>query len=296
MHCRFALWLLLLWAGVAVTQPLPVSEGRQRVAWQSGEAWAMRHAAAATLPTGFGPAPELPTWSLALSGELGSIPHLSRAEQRVGLGGSKQEDLNQAPAFGRLRGWLGLPGGVVADLGWTPPLRYQRTRAEGLWTLGLGRAWPLATHTALGLRLFAQRGAVRGDITCPAEVVGADALNNPFRCAAPSRDRLDLDLHGIEGSLARQLGARRLHFGAGWLRYTPEVQIDANLTQYIERIQLYSDGELRYLSLGASQPFGQRQEIAVELLYVPLSVRREPARERANDAFWSLRLQWRWRP
>lgn len=295
MHRSVALWLLLLSAG-AVAQPLPVSEGRQRVAWQSGEAWAMRHAAAATLPTGFGLPPDLPAWSLAVGGELGSIPHLSRAEQRVGLGGSKQEDLNQSPAFGRLRGWLGLPGGWVADLGWTPPLRYQRTRAEGLWALGLGRAWSLGEHGALALRGFVQRGAVRGDITCPAEVVDTGELNNPFRCAAPSRDRLDLGLYGIEGSVARAFGPRRWHLGAGWLRYSPEVHIDANLTQYIERIQLYSDGELRYVTVGAGQPFGRQQEVAVEVLYAPLSVRREPQRERENEAFWSLRLQWRWRP
>ena len=51
----------------------------------------------------------------------------------MGLGGAKQEDLNKSPVFGRLRLTLGLPGGFVADLGYTPPLSIRGTRARDLF-------------------------------------------------------------------------------------------------------------------------------------------------------------------
>ena len=67
------------------------------------EAWAMNYMAATTFMTAFGDAAALAPghWNVAL--ELADVPRLSRAQRQVGLSGSKVEDLNRSPVFGRLR-------------------------------------------------------------------------------------------------------------------------------------------------------------------------------------------------
>src|SRR5512135_312234 len=64
------------------------------------EAWAMNYIGASTLMTAFGGTPALAAWNWSVALELGHIPRLGEAQQRVGLHGIKQEDLNKAPVFG----------------------------------------------------------------------------------------------------------------------------------------------------------------------------------------------------
>lgn len=296
LRCVWITLLVLGSSSLAAAQGLPVSEGRQAVGWHSGEAWAMRYAAAPSIPTGFGALPDLAPGAWALAADLGHIPRLDEAQQRVGLGGSKQEDLNKSPLFGRLRGYLGLPGGLIAELGWTPGLELDGVRAHDLFSAGLGRSWNLGERQALVGRLFGQHGRVQGDITCPAQVVGAPPLDNPFACSRRSADRLALNLYGAEAQWLWQLAGGTLHAGSAWMRYEAEVQVDAELTQFIERIQLVANGPLRSFTLGWRQPLGSRLDAAVELMVAPLSVRREPERRKERDDFVGLRLQLRWQP
>src|SRR6202521_2780499 len=67
------------------------------------EAWVMNYVAASTLMTAFGETPALAAWRWSVALDLGYIPRLSEAQQRVGFNGIKQEDLNKSPAFGRIR-------------------------------------------------------------------------------------------------------------------------------------------------------------------------------------------------
>ena len=69
----------------------------------------MRYVAASTLMTAFGQTPAIAPWQWGVAGDLGYIPKLSDEQQRVGLHGTKPEDLNRSPVFGRLRVLLGLP-------------------------------------------------------------------------------------------------------------------------------------------------------------------------------------------
>ncbi len=59
----------------------------ERETFDSPEGWAMAHTVSASLNLGAGPAATLAPWDWRVSAELGSIPHLSREEQRVGFGG-----------------------------------------------------------------------------------------------------------------------------------------------------------------------------------------------------------------
>ena len=117
----------------------PAIESTETVARSSPEGWAMRYFAGTTLMTSFGAASLLEPWRGAVALELGGIPSLSEEQQRVGFGGFKQEDLNKSPVFGRLRGTLGLPGGWVAELGYTPQVEIDGTKARDLVAIALGK-------------------------------------------------------------------------------------------------------------------------------------------------------------
>ena len=130
---------LALSAGLAVAQSLPISEGVEPVGVHSEEGWAMRYVGASSLMTGFGAVPDLSPGEWLVAGELGHIPSLSRRQQEVGLGGIKDEDLNKSPVFGRARGWIGLPAGFVAELGYTPPLEIDGAKPVDLFAAAIGR-------------------------------------------------------------------------------------------------------------------------------------------------------------
>jgi hypothetical protein len=125
---RLVFHSLLLLAPAAWAQTVVSSS--QTVATDSPEAWAMRTFAGTTLMTSFGDVTRVAPWRWSAAVDLGAIPHLSEAQQQVGFGGFKNEDLNKSPVFGRLRLALGLPQGWIAELGYTPPLEIDGSRCR----------------------------------------------------------------------------------------------------------------------------------------------------------------------
>ena len=156
MGSSFRLWLSALFLASQAAPAQTVIEDNRSLASDTPEAWAMRYFAGTTLMTSFGETARLGPWDWNIAFDLGSIPHLSDAQQRVGFGGFKNEDLNKSPVFGRLRLALGLPGAWVAELGYTPPLEIGGSRARNVVALAVGgrlfesdafslfvpRAWP----------------------------------------------------------------------------------------------------------------------------------------------------------
>lgn len=116
--------------------------------------------AASTFMTGFGSTPALAPWSWSVGAELAYIPRLSEAQRRVGFNGTKLEDLNKTPVFGRLRLMLGLPGGFGAELGYTPALQINGTELHDLVAMGIGRRLFESGRFSLSERLFGQHGQV----------------------------------------------------------------------------------------------------------------------------------------
>ena len=94
---------------------------------------------------------------ISISAELSSIPRLSKAQQRIGFGGFKDEDLNKSPAFGRLRANIGLPWNLDAEISWTPPLQINDSKPDHLWGAALSKPLVNNEKIDIGLRLvFAQ--------------------------------------------------------------------------------------------------------------------------------------------
>lgn len=285
---------LLVLAGTAQAQQ--VIRDEEILASDRPEAWAMHYVSAASFLTAFGESPALAPGEWDLSGELGHVPRLSEAQQRVGFGGEKAEDLNKSPVFGRVRGRVGLPAGWILELGWTPPLTIDGVRTHDLFALALGRRLLQREAWSLSARVFGQHGRATGDITCPSQVVGPfDAATNPFGCVAPSRDRIALHHYGADTTLAWG-GPWRWHATLGLVRNEPQVQVDALVFTVRDNSHLVARGMLPYLALGVSRALAPRWEGAAEVLHVPLDVRRGSAAGVENDAFTSLRLQVRWRP
>lgn len=261
------------------------------------EAWAMHYVSAASFMTAFGATPELAAGEWRLAGELAHVPSLSEAQQQVGFGGEKAEDLNKSPVFGRLRASVGLPAGWVVELGYTPPLTIDGTRTRDLFALGFGRrtlerdAWSLST------RVFGQHGSASGDITCPEQVVGPfDSQTNPFGCVEPSRDRIALNHYGADATFEALRPSWRWHATLGGVRNEPTVHVNARVFTVIDRSHLVARGVLPYLALGATRELSPHWALAAEVLHVPLDVRREIDGDVENDAYTALRLRLSWMP
>ena len=285
-------WLLL---PAACVQAQDVFRDDEHLAGDRPEAWAMQRATAVTLMTSFGPVPALAPgqWQGAL--ELGHIPGLSTDEQRVGFRGTKQEDLDKSPVFGRARVLLGLPGGWVAELGYTPSLEIDGLRADDLFAAAIGRRLVAGERFTLSARAFGQHGGMRGDITCPAELAGIeDSARNPYGCQAPSKDRVTLNHYGLELTAGWQADAWLWHAGVGAVRSEPEVQVDALTYDVRDRSRLVARDVLPFATVGVQHGLGERWSVGVEVLHVPLTVRRTMDADREREGLTSLRVQLRY--
>lgn len=284
-----------LYAASAGAQAQTVIRGNERLDTDRPETWAMNYFTASSFMTGFGATPALRPGQWTAAVEVGHIPHLSDAQQQVGFGGFKQEDLNKSPVIGRLRGLLGLPGGWVAELGYTPPVEIDGARPRALVAAAIGRLLLERGDFSLSARLFGQHGSVSGDITCPAELAGIeDEERNPYGCHAPSDDRLRLNHYGIELTAGVHRDAWRWHAGVSSLRSEPQVQVDAYTYGVHDRSRLVAKDVVPTIALGATRAYGQHWRWGVEVFYVPLRVRRGDGRSSDNDPLTSVRLHLRY--
>ena len=290
----FLLICFLLGSPVAAAQA--VVRNDEHLAFDRPEAWAMNRSAASTLMTAFGEAPALAAgrWSVAF--DLGHIPRLGEAQQRVGFNGIKREDLNKSPVFGRMRFMLGLPGHWVAELGYTPPLTINGTQPRDLVAIAVGRRVFERDRFTLSVRAFGQHGRVRGDITCPGRLANvSDRQQNPFDCRAPSDDHVALNYYGAELTSGWAAGSWHAYAGIGAVRTELAVQVDALTFDVRDRSRLVARGTLPFATIGGSRDLSAHWNMGAELLHVPLRVRRGPDATRENDPLTSLRLQLRYR-
>ena len=295
MRRRHRLWLpaFLLLAEASFGQTL-IRDDRN-AASDSPEGWAMRYFAGTTLMTSFGGTENLAPWRWSGAVELGSIPHLSAEQQHVGFGGSKREDLNKSPVFGRLRLTLALPAEWVAEFGYTPPLQLAGSQARNVFAAAIGRRLIEHDSFSLSMRVLGQLGKVDGDITCPRRATETvDAETNPLDCRAPSQDTFTANYYGVDATLGWNAGDWRVYGSAGIVRARLDVQVDAFVALTHDRSRITSNGNLRWLTFGARYGFDPRASVAVEMLYVPLDVRRPPEGPSVGDPLWSVRGQFRY--
>jgi hypothetical protein len=289
----FALVPILLYApGVAAQTEF---QDNENLAPDRPEAWAMSYFTATSFMTAFGATPELPAGRIRIALELGEIPHLDESQRRVGFNGFKSEDLNKSPVVGRLRAWVGLPHGFVAELGYTPPVTIDGARPEDLVSMAIARRLIGDEEFSLSARVFGQHGSVTGDVTCPEEIAGnSDFDVNPFGCQAASNDSLELNYYGLEATGEWTRSNWHWHASLGVVRVEPEVQVDAYTFDFHDRSRLVSRDVLPYLALGGGYSWAQHWGVGMEVLYVPLEVRREAGAPLEDDPLTSLRLQLRY--
>jgi hypothetical protein len=285
------LWLLLLFGQCAWAQT--VIHDDENLAADRTEAWAMNYMAATTYMSGLGDDMAPGDWNAVL--ELGEIPPLSAAKRQVGLRGTKFEDLNKSPVFGRLRVSVGLPAGWVGEFGYTPPLAINGLRARGLFAAAFGRRLLVRDNWRLSARVFGQHGSVDGDITCPADIAGvSDPVSNPYGCQAASSDRVSLNYYGADIIAGGGRGDWHWHAGLGFVRTELAVHLDALTFSFRDRSRLTANGVSRYLVAGVGRDVSPRWRAGAEVLYVPLSVRRDPDAASGNEPLTSIRLQLRY--
>lgn len=278
-------------AGPAVAQVL--LEIREELDFDRPESWAMKYYGSLALPVGLGVPRAVEAGQIELGLELGWVPHLSAAERTVGFAGTKTEDLNRTPVFGRARLEVGLPGSLSLTLGMVPPVELSGLEPAFAF-VALGRPLRETDRWRLGGRLFAQHGEIEGDLTCTAAeaAAGADPVRNPFLCEQPSRDRMLLRAAGAELGLAWRPRSRprlepRLALAVS--RLDMELRVRARYAGIIDRTDLLTDGTTVALIAGVDLRSGERGRLAVDLFYSPLDVARPPATRAANEGLLNLR-------
>ena len=255
------------------------------------EAWAMNYVAASTLMTSFGATPALSPGQWRLGLDLGHVPRLDDEQQQVGFAGSKQEDLNKSPVFGRIRAAVGLPGGFVGEVGYTPPVMIEGARPRELLAVALGKRVYERDAFNVSARLFGQHGRGHADITCPAHLARAPLAENPYGCQEASNDRMILNYYGVDATAAWSARPWHAYATAGWNRTDLEVQVDALTFDVRDRSRLTARGSWPFLAVGASRDVDRHWNLALEFLYVPLSVQRTLDGAKESDPFAGLRVQ-----
>jgi hypothetical protein len=259
------------------------------------EAWAMKYFASATLITGMGPPRALSLGSLRLMAEGGWIPSVTDLQRTVGFNGTKMEDMNKLPVIGWLRATVGLPWLFSLTLSYLPPIPISGVRAN-LFSLSLGRPFRLWNGVTIGLAMYGQVGAVHGDFTCTRR--DADAGNNPvlnpFGCLGPSRDEVSMDYFG--GQLS---GSYKIRWAHDLEPYTTiafnymnlNIRVNARYGQVIDMTQLKTQGGTFSTTAGLLFPITRRLDVASEVFYSPLAVKRpQNGGRETNEGFLNVRF------
>lgn len=291
MHPRFLLVLALFAVFPGSSSAQILLDSTEDLDYDRPEAWAMKYFTAVSLMGSFGDSDPLEPGEIRLGFDGAWVPSLSEEKRRVGFIGTKTEDLNRSPVFGRARARVGLPAGWDLTLGVVPPAEFDGVTPKVL-NLALGRSVVSRPRWSLSARLSAQSGSIEGDLTCPAGVVGStDPAINPEDCLEPSNDEVTMDYVGIEWTYARTTSERwRPYITASANYFDLEFQVRARYSLFLDRERLLADGWTPSVALGARYQSGRKISLAGEIFYVPLDVVRDVNRDSQNDELLNVRV------
>jgi hypothetical protein len=253
----------------------------------------MNYFTSLSLLAGLGPAYRRPPFAVEAGVELGWIPTLSTRERRVGFNGTKEEDLNKAPIFGRPRLTVGLPWSTALTLSYVPPIRVFGVEPN-LFAFALERPIYDRQPWTIGLRAYGQIGDVEGAFTCPKEAARArpGSPQNPLGCDGESSDTATQRYGGLELS-----GAYRLERAHGLTPYVAvagnfldtEFQVDAVELGVPDHTHLLASTWTFSTSGGFVYPLGDKMRLSVGVFYSPLWVRRPPETSSHLDGVFNVR-------
>jgi hypothetical protein len=291
-----AVWLL---APAAAARAQTIIDDVEDLDWDRPEAWAMKYFNSVAVMTSLGPVESREPGSLELAAEAGWIPHLDEEQRTVGFNGTKEEDLNKLPVFGRIRAIIGLPSRFSLEVGVSPPVEVSGVKAT-LFALAIQRPFYEKDSWSLGLRLSGQTGKIEGDFTCPKEILefepGSD--ENRFGCEAKSADTANLDHVGLELNAAHRFKGSEgpvIHFGLGANYMDTKFEVNALTFGVLDRSVRLADGVTYSLTTGANFPVARKTALGLELFYSPLSVQRPGDESNENDPLFNVRGMVRYR-
>jgi hypothetical protein len=157
----------------------------------------------------------LPPWRVRVGVEASYVPSPSREIQRpeACYGIKKTENTNLSPVFPRPRVSIGLPGGVLLEGSYLPPVTVADAEPN-LGSVALSRPWRLRGTDETGsvsllLRGHATLGRVRGPITCPKKHLQQQDPNAACYGTDASSDTYKPNMFGGEVGLAKQGAGER---------------------------------------------------------------------------------------
>jgi hypothetical protein len=276
-----------------------ITYGDERFKLDTPEGWAMAFMTTSAQNLGQMPPQSVNIKDLSISAELSSIPRLSKEQQKVGLGGSKNEDLNKSPAFGRLRASMGLPWDLSAEISWTPPIKINNSKPDHLWGAALSKPVFNNEKIGIGLRLFLLRGGVIASVTCSEDVIKFELYSdeNFVGCVGLSNDRLQMNHEGIEVFLSfKNSSAIDPWISLASSNIDSSVDIDAPiynsetpLEEFRQESTIHSSGLTHTFSAGFNYDLDENWRLNLSGSYTPLDVQRSNNTSE-NDDFWNLRL------
>jgi hypothetical protein len=183
------------------------------------------------VPLAFGPlaAPaEARPGALRVTIEGSYLPTLDAATRtpticRPGKGPENTDLLFAVP---RPRVAVGLPGGLLLEASWIPPVRVNGVKAD-VGGIALGRGFPVGHGPmTVGLRVHATFGVVDAPITCDQAAL-SDPTSECYH-GTESDDRYHPTTFGAEGSVGWTLAGGRVrpYLGAGLNLLRPRFQVD----------------------------------------------------------------------
>ncbi|PSJ15956.1 hypothetical protein [Nitrosomonas supralitoralis] len=291
-HC---LVYLIFFATLQSNQTLAQDVIKQTEFLQSDrpEAWAMSYVTSITLFSGLSVPHSRVPGSVEGGIELGWVPQLNSEQRQIGFNGTKEEDLNKAPIFGRPRVTIGLPWKFALTLSYVPPITIFGIKPN-LFAFALERPLLERDFWTVGVRMYGQIGNVEGAFTCPSDVAKfpPGSSENLYGCEQKSADKSSQRFAGLEFS-----GAYRIEQLRGLTPYIAvsgnfldtEVQVNAQTFGIRDQTRLVAETWTFAASAGFAFPLTDKLKFSVGVFYSPLWVTRPPATSSQNDGLFNVR-------
>ncbi len=283
-------WMLVVITSSVSALGQEVRRVEEKLTFDRPEAWALKYYDSLTLLSMIAAPVERPSRSVDVSLELTPIPRLSRKERTVGFNGTKEEDINKLALLVRPRVTVALPQHFSITAAWVPPVEISGVRAN-LFSAGVTRILQSSDTSIAAATLSGQTGTVKGSFTCPENYLKFDPTGR-FGCEQPSRDTSTLRHVGLELFAGRHLGRATLGLSAAATYTDLQFQVNALTFGFIDRRHLTAHGTTWTVAAGATLPVASRTDLAIDLSYTPLSIRR-PNEPRTHDSLLTERLMLR---
>ena len=268
----------------------------QAIAFDRPEAWAMKYFAAVTMFTPLQPPRERAPGAVEMAGEAGWVPYLNDTDRTVGFEGTKTEDLNKSPFYGRVRLLVGLPAGFALEAGWVPPVRIHGTQTN-LFDGAIEKVFIDKPGGSFGIRAYGQFGHAYGDYTCPADVLGSPpgSPGNPYGCTSASTDVANLNYYGaaLTGGVRVAPGVV-IHLAGGGAYNDLQFQVGAYWMGTVDNTLETTHGWTGWGAAGVDVALGKDVSLSAEAFYSPLMVVRPPSTSSQNDGLFNVRGMVRW--